>query len=60
MVNIFITAGDFTLFAPIDTAFGVYRNTLLRPSNPNVSHIYAGKFYDILCEQLRHHENIPI
>ena len=36
------TAGDFTLFAPIDTAFGVYRDNLLRPGNPNNSYIYSG------------------
>ena len=38
----YFSAGDFTLFAPIDTAFGAYRDNLLRPGNPNNSYIYSG------------------
>lgn len=33
--------GDFTLFAPVDSAFAVYRNNLLRPGAANASYIYG-------------------
>ena len=32
-----------TVFAPVDHAFAVYRNSLLRPGGQNATYIYGGE-----------------
>ena len=36
--------GEFTLFAPTDAAFAVYKDNLLSPSAPNAQAIYQGMY----------------
>ena len=36
------SGGEYTLFAPVDAAFAVYKDNLLDPSAPNAQKIYQG------------------
>ncbi|WAR00014.1 POSTN-like protein [Mya arenaria] len=37
-----LLSGDWTLFAPVDAAFAVYKDNLLDPTSPNALKIYQG------------------
>ena len=40
----YVLEGEFTLFAPTDAAFAVYKDNLLSPSAPNAQAIYQGMY----------------
>ena len=43
-VMMYVLEGEFTLFAPTDAAFAVYKDNLLSPSAPNAQAIYQGMY----------------
>ena len=56
----YVLEGEFTLFAPTDAAFAVYKDNLLSPSAPNAQAIYQGMYCFFNITRLIWHNLRPV